>query len=380
MSIIIVLFILILTILLWPRKKVPKIEPKIEEPIIIEEEKPNLTEDYLFFSNFVGQEKSIEYIKGHIEKAKSEFKPLPHIILWGSGGLGKSTLIKAVATEMGGKFIEVVPAGLRNINDLYSILFVKECIYCGDTNHYSVNKCLTCKNPIKISFIPLVLLKDYDILFLEECHGLKDEIEEAMYSLMQDGYIILRYMGEDRKVFLPKITVAGATTKIGDLNKPFRDRFKISVFLTPYTEKDLSLIIENYCNHKNISITQEAIILIAKVANGIPRIAKKYILDSSTRGSIITEIEVNQILALLKVDKNGLEEIHREILNYIHVRTTNKNYGAGALAIAQSVGISQQIYLEVYEPVLLFKGYIHFGNRGRILTDKALKDYFNEKG
>lgn len=350
-------------------------EELIEEPQEIEEEIIEEPQEIsnLTFAKYIGQKKNIDYLTGHIRLAREKEEALPHIVLWGIGGLGKSTLIKTIASELNTKLIEIVPANLRNINDLFIILFRKQCISCGKEQPFNINKCLHCKADLKNYYKPILKLKEKDILFLEECHGLKIEIEEALYSLMQDKYIMLRYNEMDQRVYFPNITIAGATTKLGDLNQPFRDRFKLDIHLEPYTEKEINIIINMYAEKKGYEIIEEAIKMISKISFGIPRIGKKYIDDARTRGRIITEKEVREIFNLLNLDKNGLDNTHRKVLEYIHKRKQ-----AGQSAIASAVGLNTKVYVEVYEPALLYKNLIFQGNRGRKLTEKAKEEYFNE--
>lgn len=379
-----ILFIICVLIAIFTKEEQP--EEEIIENVDctitdIIEEKPNiLTETYLILDNYIGQVEGVEYIKGHIKRSKDLDKALPHILLWGPGGLGKSTLVKAIAYEMGGKFIEIVPANLRSLADLFSIFFTKECTECGRLNPFSVNKCLYCKESIKNFFYPNVQLNDKDIILLEECHGLKVDIEEAMYSLLQDSYMMMRYNGQDQQIKFPDITVAGATTDLGSLKQPFRTRFKITVQLKPYTIGNISKITKMYCDFKEIDITEEAIKRIAAISYGTPRIAKKYVDDSITIGSPITEKEINKILELTFVDNYGLSELHRKALKYMWDRTKGKpNAGAGAKAIASTIGLKETVYGEIIEPGLLYKELIMHGPRGRMLTEKAIKLFFEKR-
>jgi len=335
-----------------------------------------LTETYLTLENYIGQEKSIKYILGHLKMAKEKNKPLLHIVLWGGGGLGKSTLMKAIAQHMGGRFIELVPANLKTTKELFNRFFKKKCD-CGFSNPFSTNKCLGCKQAVSEYFTPEVQLQDGDIIFLEECHGLKEDIEEAMYSLMQDGYMQLRYNGIDQRVTFPKITIAGATTRLGSLNKPFRDRFKLNIKLEPYKVAEIKKITKMYGEHHGLTFDDKALELIAHISHGVPRIAKKYVDDAATIANHITEVELRQILVLLRVDDNGLDTDHHKVLEYILTRMKAvKNGGAGAAAIASAVAIPKAVYEEIYEPALLYQELIFQGSKGRQLTEKALKKYY----
>jgi len=380
----ILFLIFMLIVLLKPEaKEAPAVISEVEvvnnEPDYM---KPKLTETYLTLKNYIGQEKSVEYLKGHIKKSKENNVPLPHVVLWGNGGLGKSTLIKATAHEMGGRFFELIPANLKNTKDLFGVLFKKECPVCEYHNPFSSTKCLSCKEPISIFFEPICQLQDDDVVFLEECHGLKDEIEEAMYSLMQDSYIMVRYNGVDQKVDLPKVTIAGATTQLGDLRKPFRDRFRLNIKLEPYNNDQIKQIIKMYVANQKLSITENGLDLIAKISHGTPRIAKKYVIDGATINSEISKESIETIMKLLGVDEFGLDYTHIKGMKHILERMkAMKNGGAGSTTIASSLGIPKAVWETLYEPALLYQDMIFMGSRGRRLTDKAVDHYFaTEKG
>ncbi len=387
MTLLILFFGIIIYVIYDFLKRVNKTEEKDlipekeEEPqIMVKPLKPKLTEPYLTLDNYIGQEKSIIYLKGHIKKAQELNEPLPHIALYGPGGLGKSTLIKAVAHYMGGNFYELVPANLRSIKDLHGSFLNKQCS-CGYLSPFSSKRCLRCKNDIFLYYTPIVMFKTGDFVFLEECHQLKEEIEEAIYSLMQDGYMVIRYNGVDQIVEFPPITIAGATTRFGDLKKPFRDRFKISIHMEYYTLEEMKKIIKKYAEHCNLEIADDKTLeKISYISHGIPRIGKKYIKDLSTLSSVIDENSLGTICALLNIDDHGLSQWHRNALEYIFERMcSSKNGGAGAASIASSIGLKTEEYTDIYEPALIYKKLIFMASRGRRLTDKAINIYFPDR-
>lgn len=358
---------------------------KKDEPTPMEEEvilpppnylKPKLTESYLTLDNYIGQERAVDYIKLHVGACKKKAKPLPHTLLWGSGGLGKSTLMKAVAHAMGGRFIELVPANLSSTKELQSIFFMKQCA-CGYSNPFTATKCMVCKTSIKEFFLPDIQIEENDIIFLEECHGLKDDIEEMLYSLMQDGYIMLRFNGVDQQVPFPPITIAGATTLKGNLNQPFRDRFKLDVKLEPYKTKDMVEIAKIYINHKGAECDEETLLKLAEISTGVPRIIKKYSDDLMAMGEVITFEQMKRLSSLLELDERGLTPTHKKILEHIHKRMkTQKNGGAGPQAIAKACGLKEKDFMEFFEPALIYHELIYPDSRGRRLTDKGLELYF----
>jgi Holliday junction DNA helicase RuvB len=376
---------IIIGIIIWVKKEKP--EEEITIPVETEEIDeladmltPKLTESYLRLENYIGQENVVEYLLNHIRKAKKDDSSLPHVILWGGGGLGKSTLMKATAEKMGGRFIELVPANLRNAKELFGIFFLKTCYDCGQVSPYSCNKCLHCKNDISIYYEPYIQVQDKDIIFLEECHGLNQSIEEALYSLMQDKYMQIRYNGVDQRVMFPDITIAGATTQLGDLRKPFRDRFKLDLHLEPYSKEEITIIGGMYAKHKGLEIGEDALKKLGKISHGVPRKVKKYIDDASTISSHITLKELEIVLNLLRIDENGLDGLHRKIMAYILMRMQSmKNGAAGATAIASATGIPSAVYAEVYEPALLYNDLLFHSSKGRRLTEKAMEIYFPDK-
>jgi len=368
--------LIIVCLPIYKKRNVVEEEP---EEIIEEVETAKLTESYLTLDNYIGQGWVIDYIKGHIKRAQFENRPLGHILLWGNGGLGKSTLMKAVAVFMGVRFIEIIPLILRNVNDFWTILMDKKCPCCGSLNLFNLTKCRICKTNIKTFFTPEVKLKEGDLLFLEECHNLKPDIEEAMYSLIQDSYIIVRYNGEDKRVEFPKITVAGATTSLGSLQKPFRDRFGLNINLEPYSQGEIKTILDMYASHKEYFITDKALEMLASISFGIPRLGKKAINDAITRADedgLIDEACVNNLLSLKRIDENGLTNIHRKILQFIYKRQKP----TGVVPIAAYIGTDKNNYEELYEKGLIYNDLVFQGPRGRELTDKVEKLYFNCTG
>lgn len=360
-------------------------EKVVEEEIVVEpliNLTAKLTETYLTLDNYIGQTNSIIYLKGHIRQAKNKDRALKHIILWGPGGLGKSTLIKGVAQEMGGRYIEIVPANLKSTKELFGVFFLKACPACGHNNPYSSGKCLKCKEDISIYFKPELLLQDKDIVFLEECHRLRQDIEEALYSLMQDGYMMVRYNGVDQRIDFPDITIAGATTLLSNLNPPFKDRFRINIQLNPYTRENIKKIGMIYAAYKKYEITEEVLEKVAAISHGVPRIAKKYIDDCSTIADNITIDTLSRLLELLGIDEYGLSKSHRKAIRFILERMkASKNGAAGASSIATSMGVSMDDYLELYEMALIYQDFVFQGARGRRLTDRCMDIYFaDEKG
>lgn len=370
------LFLITVTIvLIWlfSLKKAPEQSPTlapVEEP----KPKPKLTENYLTLDKIIGQDLSITYIQKHAKYCKESKKAFPHLVLWGYGGLGKSTIAKALANDIGSNFTEIVPANLRTIKDFYSIFIRKRCMLCNTVQPFSNSKCFVCTQELVISFAPVVTCQPHDIIFLEECHGLKDEIEEALYSLMQDGYLMLRYQNSDHQVHFPNITFIGATTQIGNLNKPFRDRFDLQVRLVPYTTDEMTEILCQYATSLGLTFDREAIKSIAEVSFGVPRIGKMLVKDTRVINKHITKDSVDSVLKWKGYNSEGLNNTHIVILKFIKLKMdSRKNGGAGAASISASAGVTAEIYSEIYEPPLIYKDFIFLSGNGRRLTDKGVQ-------
>jgi Holliday junction resolvasome RuvABC ATP-dependent DNA helicase subunit len=145
----------------------------------------------------------------------------------------------------------------------------------------------------------------------------------------------------------------------------------------------MKIIITQYVMHKNYSITDDALELVAKISHGIPRIAKKYIIDAMTilsgDDTMITLVQINKILTLLNVNEDGLNELHIAGMGVIYKRMlASKNGGAGVNSVASAVGVPVEIWEEVYEPSLVYLGYLEYGSRGRRISETAIRKYFTK--
>ena len=198
----------------------------------------------LFLSDFIGQHKIKENLKVFIESAKIRKETLDHTLFYGPPGLGKTTLSQIIAHEMGVGFKGTSGPIISKAGDLAAIL----------TN-----------------------LQPNDILFIDEIHRLHTSVEEVLYSAMED-YKLDIIIGEGPaartiKIDLPKFTLVGATTRLGLLSNPLRDRFGIPLKLNFYTPEELQKIVERDCEILNVSISSEASYEVAKRSRGTPRIA-----------------------------------------------------------------------------------------------------------
>lgn len=300
-----------------------------------------------FLQEFIGQKDLKDNLKVFIESAKLRGESLDHTIFYGPPGLGKTTLSHIVSQELGVGFKSTSGPILSKAGDLAAIL----------TN-----------------------LQANDVLFIDEIHRLHTTVEEILYSAMEDFKLDI-IIGEGPaartiKIDLPKFTLIGATTRIGLLSNPLRDRFGIPMKLNFYSSEELLIIIKRDCELLNNKIDNDGAMEIAKRSRGTPRIAirlLKRVRDFAivAKKVIIDREIVDLALTRLDVDYIGLDGSDRKYLNFIAI-----NYQGGPVGIDTiSAGLSEEkdSIEDTIEPYLIQCGFINKTPRGRVLTQNALK-------
>ncbi|MBR8830288.1 MAG: Holliday junction ATP-dependent DNA helicase RuvB [Chroococcopsis gigantea SAG 12.99] len=295
--------------------------------------------------DYIGQEDLKDTLKITIAAAKARGEALDHLLLYGPPGLGKTTMSLILAAEMGVKCKITAAPALERPRDITGLL---------------------------------IGLQPGDILFIDEIHRLNRMTEELLYPAMED-YRLDVTIGKGqsakiRSISLPKFTLIGATTKVGSLTSPLRDRFGLIQRLRFYTPAELSKIIERTSKIINVKIDESGCEEIAKRSRGTPRIANRllkrvrdYIQVKGKK--IITGKLADEALDKLNVDKMGLDWTDRLVLGAIIQQF--KGGPVGIESIAAATGEDSRTIEDVYEPYLLQIGFLNRTSRGRVATELA---------
>lgn len=302
--------------------------------------------------NYIGQESVKNNMKVFIEAAKQRNEPLDHVLLYGPPGLGKTTLSNIIANEMGVNIKTTSGPAIERPGDMAAILNG---------------------------------LEEGDILFVDEIHRLNRMIEEILYPAMED-FVIDIVIGKGSgarsvRLELPKFTLIGATTRIGLLTAPLRDRFGVIQHLEPYSVENLKTIVKRSAGVLDIEIDEYGTEEIARRSRGTPRIANRLLkrvrdfAQVKYDGVITKNVAVNA-LDRLDVDKMGLDLTDRKMLLAMMEKFGGRPVGVDTLAVY--IGEETETIEDVYEPYLIQLGYIQRTPRGRVAT-KSCYDYFNLK-
>ncbi len=297
--------------------------------------------------DYIGQKDLKEVLKIAIQAAKAREESLDHILFYGPPGLGKTTMSLILAAEMGVNCKITAAPALERPRDITGLL---------------------------------INLKPGDILFIDEIHRLNRMAEELLYPAMED-YRLDITMGKGqsariRSLPLPPFTLIGATTKVGTLTSPLRDRFGLIQRLRFYEPDELTLIVLRTAKILNATITETGAEEIARRARGTPRIANRLLRRVRDYAQVkgiktITQDLAAEALEIFTVDFRGLDWIDRLVLTTIIEQF--KGGPVGLEAVAAATGEEAKTIEEVYEPYLLQIGYLNRTPRGRVATAAAYR-------
>ena len=294
---------------------------------------------------YIGQQKTKDTLKIYIEAAKQRHDSLDHVLFYGPPGLGKTTLSAIIANEMG--------------------------------THMKVTSGPAIEKPGEMAAI-LNNLQEGDVLFVDEIHRLNRSVEEILYPAMEDFAIDIMIgkgaSARSIRLDLPKFTLVGATTRVGMLTAPLRDRFGVIHRLEFYTVEELKRIIARSAKVLDVGIDDAGATALARRSRGTPRLANRLLKRVRDFAQVrydgyITEDVANYALDLLDVDKCGLDQTDRNLLMTIIERFDGGPVGLDTLAA--SLSEDSGTIEDVYEPYLLKNGFIQRTPRGRIVTDFA---------
>lgn len=299
------------------------------------------------FDDYVGQDKVKANLRVFIEASKKRKDALDHVLLYGPPGLGKTTMSHIIANELGVPIKITSGPAIEHAGDLAAIL----------TN-----------------------LEENEVLFVDEIHALNRSVEEKLYSAMEDfAFDIVLGKGPAAKtmrITLNKFTLIGATTRVGMLTGPFRDRFGVICRLEMYSPENLAEIINRSAKILNIDISAKAALELARRSRGTPRIANrllKRVRDFAVviGEGVIDEKMVNKALEFLEIDELGLDVMDRRTL-----KTMITKFGGGPVGldtVAAAINEDPGTIEDVVEPYLLQLGFIARTPRGRICLADAYK-------
>ncbi len=299
----------------------------------------------LSFEDFIGQGSLKKNLKIFIEACKARRESLDHVLFYGPPGLGKTTLAQIVAHQLGVGLRTTSGPIISKAGDLAAIL----------TN-----------------------LQPYDVLFVDEIHRLNPTVEEMLYPAMEDRKLDL-LIGEGPaartvQIDLPPFTLIGATTRLGLITRPLRERFGIPLGLTFYESQELAEIIKKASIKLDFSIEEKGAQEIGKRARGTPRIALRLLrrvrdIVTIQNGCLLNEDTVKNALEQLEIDAGGFDPVDRRYLTMIA-----KHYNGGPVGLDTLAAIlseQKDVIEEAIEPYLIQEGFIQRTPRGRMLTKTA---------
>jgi len=297
--------------------------------------------------DFIGQKDLVDSLNLYIEAAKKRDEALDHVLLFGPPGLGKTTLSNIISKELEVEIKQTSGPVLEKAGDLAGML---------------------------TSF------QRKDVFFIDEIHRINSVVEEYLYSAMEDYQIeIMIDKGPSARTVqlnIEPFTLVGATTKLGNLTSPLRDRFGVVLRVDFYEPEDLLKIIKRSAKILNVKIDDDGALELSKRSRGTPRIANRILrrtrdyAEVKAKGIISKDVAISS-LETLGIDEFGLDDMDRSILSTLIDRFNGGPVGVNSLSVA--VSEDPTTIEDVYEPYLIKQGFIQRTNRGRIANERAFK-------
>lgn len=297
--------------------------------------------------DFIGQEELRANLRVYLDAARERGQAMDHVLFYGNPGLGKTTLARIMAAELGVNLITSSGPVLERSGDLAAIL----------TN-----------------------LSRNDILFVDEIHRMPISVEEVLYPAMEDFKLDL-VIGQGPaartvKLDIEPFTLVGATTRLGLLSSPLRDRFGIVSRLEFYTPEELARVVMRAARILDVAVTGDGALEIGRRSRGTPRIANRLLrrvrdFASVFGGGVVDGEQAQSALARMDVDHLGLDEMDRKILSLLIDHFDGGPVGVKTLAVACSEEV--RTLEDIYEPYLIQCGFLKRTPRGRVATVRAYK-------
>jgi len=303
--------------------------------------------------DFVAQEKIKRVVRVLLDAGRKREEPIGHLLLSGPAGLGKTTLARIVASEMGGQLIELVAGSIKTPHDLA---------------------------------LRLLGLQQFDVLFLDEIHALNRRLEESLYSAMEDCVIdvedpnygnLMRQLGVSTKSAsrtrhqLRPFTLVGCTTLPGKVSHPLRSRFRNVLCLEPYTAEELSLIAMDAARRIGFHLEAEAAAEVAKRSRGTARLTVSGVMwlrdFATSSNSALTPPVIDEAFMMRGTDCHGLTDLDRSYL----ARLLESEEPLGIETLSSLLGEDIETLEESIEPYLMQLGLVSKTARGRVATSKA---------
>jgi Holliday junction DNA helicase RuvB len=295
------------------------------------------------FDDIIGQSKVINRLRIIAAGSLNSSGVMPHVLIDGPPGLGKTTLAGAIANELNVNMYTLNAANIRSVKNLL---------------------------PYLVGIAPR------SVLFIDEIHRLPILVEEFLYPVMEDFVLNITVEDKPEQIDLPMFSIIGATTSGGSLSQPFYDRFPIKEHLSFYTPNELAKLAGLNSCKLGITISENDLVEIAKRSKGTPRILNARLQWYKNYTSFYKEksIDINEIFENQGIDNNGLDTYDRQ---YLKTLAKAKGSPLGLKSISSITGISIETIENSIEPYLVRTGYVVRTQKGRILGDKYAKMDFN---